>query len=363
MPDRQGADRLRAGVIGLGWAGQQHMIGYLAAPDTDLVALAGMETDLLASLGEAHGVDLRYTDWREMIDQTDLDVVSICTPTSLHAPMALAALEAGVHVLSEKPMAQNADVAATMVGAAEANDRVLEVSFNHRRRGSVAALRALVDAGVLGSLYYVKAGWLRRTGIPGLGSWFTRAATSGGGPLMDIGVHMLDMALYLLDEPTVTTASAATYAQFGPVGRGSSQTATGKWNPDGTTAFDVEDLATAFLRLSGGATLLLESSWAAWIAADDMYLDVYGADGGAHISFGGPGVADVLKVWTEVAGTPADLHPLLPPNGGHAACVADFVAHVRSGDFAAHRGQQALKRAQVVDACYISAAKGAEVSV
>ena len=88
-----------------------------------------------------------------------------------------------------------------MVEAAERNDRVLDVSFNHRRRGEVKALKKLIDAGLLGQIYYAKAGWLRREGIPGLGSWFTRRATAGGGPLMDIGVHMLDMALYLLGEP------------------------------------------------------------------------------------------------------------------------------------------------------------------
>ena len=147
-------------------------------------------------------------------------MVSIATPTALHAPIAIAALEAGLHVLSEKPMAENSEVGRTMVEAARRNDRVLDVSFNHRRRGDVQALRKIIDAGLLGHIYYAKAGWLRREGIPGLGSWFTRVATSGGGPLMDIGVHMLDMALHLLGEPTVTAATAATYAEFGPRGQG-----------------------------------------------------------------------------------------------------------------------------------------------
>src|SRR5690625_725415 len=136
-----------------------------------------------------------------MIAEAELDVVPIATPTFLHAPMASAALEAGLHVLCEKPMAENSAGAARMVEAATRAGRVLDVSFNHRQRGDVAALRRVVDSGVLGKLYYAKTGWLRRQGIPGLGTWFTRAQSAGGGAMMDIGVHMLDMSLHLMGEP------------------------------------------------------------------------------------------------------------------------------------------------------------------
>ena len=147
-------------------------------------------------------------------------MISIATPTALHAPVALAALAAGVHVLSEKPLAESVERAAAMVAAAKANDRVLDVSFNHRRRGDVKMLKKVIDDGLLGEIYYAKAGWLRRSGIPGLGTWFTQKSLAGGGPLMDIGVHMLDMALHLMGEPTAEAVSAATYAEFGPRGRG-----------------------------------------------------------------------------------------------------------------------------------------------
>jgi predicted dehydrogenase len=251
-----------------------------------------------------------------------------------------------------------------MVDAARRSSRVLEVSFNHRRRGDVQALKKIIDAGVLGDVYYAKAGWLRREGIPGMGSWFTRQAKSGGGPLMDIGVHMLDMALHLLGEPQVTAATAATYAEFGPRGRGASAYGLGRKTEVTADDFDVEDLATAFLRLDGGGTLLLESSWAQWIPKDRCYVTVYGADGGASIEWGAPDDPDrTLEIWTESAGLPATLHPVVPPDGNHQACVLDFLDAVRSGDYANHRGRQALARAAVVDACYASAAKGSEVNL
>jgi len=354
---------LRAGVVGLGWAGRQHMAAYRRADGVELVALAGMEPDQLALLGDEYGVALRFHDWRDLLDRAELDVLSVATPTALHGPIAVAALEAGVHVLSEKPMAENGEVAATMVQAAKDNDRVLDVSFNHRRRGDISALKAIVDAGLLGRIYYAKAGWLRREGIPGLGSWFTRAASAGGGPLMDIGVHMLDMALHLLGEPSVRAATAATYAEFGPRGKGGSPVRgtakTGVTDGD----FDVEDLSTAFLRLDGGGTLLLESSWAQWIPHDQCYVTLYGSDGGASVEWGGDPASSYRKlhIWTEVQGVPAELQPAVPPDGGHAESVLDFLAKVRSADFGAHRGEEALTRALVVDACYGSAAVGREV--
>ena len=354
---------LRAGVIGLGWAGQQHMAAYADLPEVELVGIAGMEAEPLAKLAGQYDVEVAVPTWQELIETAALDVVSIATPTSLHAPMAIGALNAGIHVLSEKPMAETAPVAATMVAAAKANDRVLDVSFNHRKRGDVQSLKTIIDAGVLGKIYYAKAGWLRREGIPGLGTWFTRAAASGGGPLMDIGVHMLDMALFLLGEPQVKAATAATYAEFGPRGKGGSP-----YGPRRTQAnaqFDVEDLSTAFLRLADGGTLLLESSWAQWIPHDQCYVTLYGADGGASLEWGGEPKEPYrkLSIWTEISGVAAELSPTPPPDGHHRGCVIDFLDKVRSGDFAEHRGEIPLSRAVVVDACYASAQAGTEVAV
>lgn len=358
-----GQRKLRVGVIGLGWAGQQHVAAYAADPTVDLVALSAMEEHLLARFGDEHDVPGRYQDWKQMIAEADLDAVSIATPTFLHAPMATYALESGLHVLTEKPMAETGEAAAGMVEAARTAGRVLDVSFNHRQRGDVAALKSVVDSGVLGTLYYAKTGWIRRQGIPGLGTWFTKSASAGGGAMMDIGIHMLDMALHLMGEPEVTAAAAATHAEFGPLGRGGS--GFGISQVEEGVPFEVEDLATAFLRLEGGGTMLLESSWAQWIPHDLCYVTLYGADGGATIEWGGDPThpQKVLKVWTEVAGMPAELQPVVGEDGRHAAAVAGFLQKVRSGDHAAHDGSLALRRARIIDACYASAKAGAEVAV
>jgi predicted dehydrogenase len=132
---------------------------------------------------------------------------------------------------------------------------------------------------------------------------------------MELGMHMLDIVLHLLGEPQVRTATAATYAEFGPRGRGGSVSTT--MSKTGVTdgEFDVEDLSTAFLRLAGGATLLLESSWAQWVPEDLCYVTVYGADGGAAIDWVPPTPKRSFTVWTEQAGQPEVLRPALPPDG------------------------------------------------
>ena len=201
-----------------------------------------------------------YRDWKDLVADGGFDVVSVAVPTFLHAPIAVGALDAGIHVLSEKPIARNGVEAQTMVDAAHAAGRVLEVAFNHRRRGDIEALKSAIDAGQIGRPYFAKAAWLRRQGIPGLGSWFTNREMAGGGPLIDIGVHVLDYALDLFGEPQVLAVSACTHSELGPRGRGGngSYTAAAENN-----SFEVEDLASLpSCAWRAAASLLIETSWA-----------------------------------------------------------------------------------------------------
>jgi len=211
----QSGRRLRAGVIGLG-AGQAHMTGYTRADGVDLVAIAGKEKERLTDAADRFHVPHTFEDWEDLVAREDIDLVSVATPNALHAPIAIAALRAGKHVLCEKPLSIHADSAQQMVDAAVESGRVLQTAFNFRRRGDVRTLRQHLDTGALGRVYHTKSTWLRRSGIPGLGSWFTSKDLAGGGPLIDLGVHVLDLALFLLDEPRVVSVTAATYAGSAP---------------------------------------------------------------------------------------------------------------------------------------------------
>ena len=364
-PPQRSAPPLRVGVVGLGWAGQQHLAAYQQIPGVEVVGLAGKERDVLQALGADHGVPHLMADWQDLIALPGLDAVSVAVPTFLHAPIAVAALDRGLHVLSEKPIARNAVEGRQMVDAAVRAGRVLDVAFNHRRRGDIMALKEIIVAGEIGRPYYAKASWLRRSGIPGLGSWFTSRELAGGGPLADIGVHVLDYALYLLGEPKVTAVSASVYAELGPRGLGGSGRAAAD---TARSEFEVEDFGSAFLRLEGGGTLIVEAGWAAYRSPEDLIdFTVYGTDGGADLRIGGATETPVgtVTVYSESAGRNTDRVVTAEPGRAHQHVVEDFVDVVR-GDpagWAAHDGSLALTRAEIIDAAYLSAQENREITL
>jgi len=352
---------LRVGVIGVGWAGQQHLKAYEKLPGVEILAVAGLEADVRAELVDRYGIQHGPDRWEELLELEDLDAVSVAVPTFLHAPIALGALERGLHVLMEKPLARTGGEAEEMVRAARAAGRVLDVVFNHRRRGDIQALKEIVDEGRLGRPYYAKAWWMRRSGIPTLGSWFTQSELAGGGPLMDIGVHVLDYALFLLGNPEVTAVSASTYDLLGSAGFGSSATSD-KTGSNGAKTFDVEDLATVFMRLADGGTLLLEASWAAHrTEGDEFGITLFGTSGGAHLSVVDYAPRGELQVFGDEDGAAIATPVRVGRGRGHDAVVADFVATVRSGAWSGEDGTAAAGLARVIDACYRSAAERREI--
>ena len=356
---------LRVGVVGLGWAGQQHLAAYRAIEGVEVIALAGKESDVLADLGARHRVPHLFPDWEDLVALPGLDAVSVAVPTFLHAPIAVAALGRGLHVLSEKPIARNGVEGRQMVEAAKRANRVLDVAFNHRRRGDVLALKEIISAGQIGRPYYAKACWLRRSGIPGLGTWFTNRELAGGGPLTDIGVHVLDYALFLLGEPKVVAVSASVHAELGPRGLGGS----GRPALDSTKSdFEVEDFAAAFLRLEGGATLVVEAGWAAYRSPEDLIdFSVFGTDGGADLHIAGATETPVgkLTVYSESDGKNTDRVVAAPPGRAHQQVVEDFVSVVRGepAKWPDHDGSLALTRADVIDAAYLSARENREIKL
>ena len=361
QPERSSAEPLRAGVVGLGYAGDQHLKNYRRVPGVEPVALAGLEEDKLNELGERYEVPDLYTSWEDLVARDDLDIVSIGAPNHLHAPIAIAALEGGRHVLCEKPLARTGAEAERIVSAAREADRAVHIAFTQRERGDVQALKRHVDEGNLGRIYHAKATWMRRNGIPGMGGWFTSKELAGGGPLIDLGVHMVDMAIFLMGEPEVMSVSCATYAELGPRGRGGR----GDFGlMQGDKPYEVEDLATAFIRLSGGATLNLEAGWAAYReSSDDFGVTLYGTDGGAEMKVKNYGTSDTLRIYTDVAGVPAVVMPEIEPREGHYAVVRRFVETIRGNAWEGQYGEDGLNRARIIDACYASALENREVSM
>lgn len=342
---------IRVGVIGIGWAGQQHLAAYHAMPNVEITAIAGMEAEMLTSLGAKYGARSLFERWEDLVEVDELDAVSIAVPTFLHAPIAITALRRGLHVLAEKPLARNSTEGQEMVDTARETGRVLDVVFNHRLRGDIQTLAEIIHRGEIGRPYYAKASWMRRRGIPSTGGWFTNREKSGGGPLVDIGVHVIDYSLFLLDEPRVTAVNAVTYSELGSK----------------LSGFEVEDFAAAFLRLSTGGTLVLETSWAAFRNPTDLIdFSVLGTDGGAELKAVGATHTPVaeLNVYRDVDGDIADYAPSAEPGTRHQGVVENFVRILRAPqEWDANDGSLALERARVIDACYQSAATTKEIAL
>ncbi len=354
-------DDIRVGVIGVGWAGRQHLAAYDALAGVRVGALAGLEEPARSALAAKHGVEHEVARWQDLLELDGLDAVSVAVPTFLHAPIAIAALERGLHVLSEKPIARNEAEARSMVQAARQANRVLDVGFNHRQRGDIQELKEVIDAGRLGRPYYAKAWWLRRSGIPGEGTWFTTSEFAGGGPLVDIGVHVLDYSLFLLGNPAVTAVSASTYDLLATAGFGFNRESS-KTSIAGSTGFDVEDLATVFARLEDGGTLLVEASWAAHRTEGDAFgITLFGTQGGAELIVEDYAPSGSLRVFTDDDGAAVETRLTAPPGAGHRAVVEQFLAKVRSGRWQEHDGTAAIELARIVDACYRSAAEQREI--
>jgi predicted dehydrogenase len=262
------AFRPRVAVIGLGM-GRGHAVAASENPLADLVALCDINEQALAA--QCSKLDAAgYTDYKKMLREVKPDIVSVSLPNVLHKSVTIDALKAGAHVICEKPMAMNTREAEQMLAVARETERRLMINLSFRFTGEAKALKQVVDAGTVGDVYFARTGWHRSRGIPKFGGWFGQKKLSGGGPLIDLGVHRIDLALMLMGDPTPVTITASTY---NPIGS--------RLAKEQKKAFDVEDLAVASIRFENGATMHVEVSWALNCERkEEMFTYLYGTKAG-----------------------------------------------------------------------------------
>ncbi len=343
--------KLRVGIIGTGSIAQYaHIPNYQKIEGVEVAAFCDTNRAALAAAAEKFGVKRSYSDCHKMLAAERLDAVSVCTPNAFHAAPTIAALQAGAHVLVEKPIAMNATEGRRMVAAARRAKRLLMVAFNNRWLADAQYLRRCVESGLLGEIYYGEAVYMRRSGIPGWGA-FVDKKLSGGGPLIDVGVHMLDLALFLMGHPKPVAAFGATYTMFGK--RSDWFAGMGRWDAE---KFSVEDFGVGLVRFDNGATLTLKASWAANIGEDQHYVMLMGSEGGLHTA--------PARIFRQEQGALVDSTPVRLPNvDTYAEEVLQFVKAVREGKPSPVPGEQGLMATAILDAIYQSAALGAEVEV
>jgi len=346
-----GGPRLKVGVVGLG-IGRMHLDGWRQHPQAAVVAIADTDAQRLAQVGEQFGIAHRYPSAEAMLDAQRLDVVSICTPNKFHKELTLKALAAGCHVLCEKPMAMSAAEGREMLEAARRAERRLMINFSFRFTAQSRALKSQVDAGVFGEFYFGRSVWHRRKGMPGFGGWFGTKALAGGGPLIDLGVHRLDLALWLMGYPKPTWVMGSTYD---PIARQAAEQA-GK-------PFDVEDLAAAFIRFDNGASLVLEASWAGHIReAELMETRLFGTRAGLLQKNLNEGYTFDAEIFTEQHGAAFDMH-LHPSTEAAPSAMHDFAEAILREQPHPAPAEEGLRVMEILDAIYESARSGRPVEM
>ena len=275
------SSELRVGIIGVGGiAAGKHLPSLAKLSPVKLVAFCDLVKGRATTNAGKYGVKGAkvYTDYRAMLDAEKMDVVHICTPNISHAEITVAALEAGCHVMCEKPMAKTAEGARKMVEAAKRTGKKLTIGYQNRFRTDAQYLKKFCEQGGMGEIYFAKAHALRRRAVPTWGVFLDEKA-QGGGPLIDIGTHSLDLTLWMMNNYEPDYAVGATYHKLGP--RPNSSNAWGPWDPK---KFTVEDSAFGFIRMRSGATIFLESSWALNLRlTDEAICTLCGTEAGADM--------------------------------------------------------------------------------
>ena len=349
---------IKVGVIGTGGISGVHLGGYSRNPNVEIYALCDINEKNLAKRAEEYKVSRTFTDYREMLALKELDAVSVCTWNSAHAECAIAALRAGKHVLCEKPMALNTAQAQEMEKAAKENGKLLMIGFVRRFGNDCAVLKDFIDSGSFGEIYYAKAQYLRRKGCPG--GWFGDKSRSGGGPLIDLGVHVIDLCRYLMGGPQPVSVYGATFNKLGDRrhikdARGYSSTVVSK-----DDIFDVEDMATALIRFDNGAVLSVEASFSLNIEKDVGNIELFGTKAGCKLD---PELTIFTDMNDYLANVKLAQSTALSFDGLFDNEINHFVECIETGKPCRNPAQDGVTLMKILTGIYKSAETGHEVLI
>ncbi|KRG15424.1 Gfo/Idh/MocA family protein [Lederbergia galactosidilytica] len=272
--------KIKIGVIGAGSISESHLNAYANNDKVELYAICDLNEERAKAKAEKYGASKTYVDYHDLMNDQEIDAVSICTWNNSHADIAIAALNSGKNVLVEKPMTTSMEKAYEMEETVKRTGKKLQVGFVRRYASNTQVLKKFIEEDDLGEIYYAKATCIRRLGNPG--GWFSDVERSGGGPLIDIGVHVIDVLWYLMGCPKVKSISGNTYNKLGNRKniKNLSFYKAADYDPDKNT---VEDMANAMIRFENGASLLVDVSFTLHAKQDEISVKLYGTKGGAEV--------------------------------------------------------------------------------
>ncbi len=345
-------EKVRVGFVGTGGIARgQHMPAWIGLDEAEIVAISDVSPEAAAQGADVADVDDEhiYDDYEVMLEKEDLDVVDVCTPNCYHMPPTVAALEAGCHVFVEKPVATSADEVRKMIAARDKAQKLLCVTQNMRFSDEAMAAKRFVQEGGIGDAYWAKAEYLRARGVPAWGA-FIDAEMSAGGPCYDIGVHVLDLTLHLMDFPEPVSVSANTWLEI------ADKPSVMQHNPKKYTV--PEELAAGFIRFENGSCISVGASWALNATGNQNNVSIYGTEGGVQMW--------PFTLVKEEHGMMLNCTPQVIGNkglGGHAEEIRQFVQAILRGGTVPVPPEEALITQRILDGIYQSAEEGAEVSL
>ncbi len=361
--------KYRIAVIGTGMiANAGHMPAWKELKDdVEVVAVSDILADRAKLVAETEGIPHAFGDWEKMLADVSPDIVSICTPNLYHKEQAIAALEAGAHVLCEKPIAGTYADAVAMYDAADGAGKHLMVCQSLRWYNHMIAAKEFASTGKLGEMYYAEVMGMRRRGIPTWGQ-FHMKKHSGAGPVYDLGVHQLDSLFWLLGNPKVVSVTAQAYTKIGNRDEGLITSLADSGAPLGVLTprkydyheFDVEDMAAGFIRLESGAVVSFKTSWAANIAKEQFNTNILGTEGGLNL--------DPFALATNMGSYQVDVTPKIPADrehffAGHFGATAHFIRLIRGEETPVVKREEVFNVMRTLDAIYKSSEEGREVQV
>ena len=347
---------LKVGLVGVGGISRTHMPGWAASEEAEVVAGSDISGEALEQWGALHNVTRLTTNAAELFSDPDIDIIDLCVPNMYHAPLAIAALEAGKHVICEKPLAPTPQDIKQMIAARDKAGKQLMTAQHFRFAGVSQAMKAEIDTGTLGGVYHARGWMLRRNGLVPTAT-FIEKKHSGGGPCIDIGVHILDLTLWFMGNPRPVAVSGVADARLAH-----HPGAFATWR-DGPipSSFDVEDYAVAFVRFETGATLVLEVSWLLHhdIRGEDMQAWIYGDEGGCHW----PSAQFLDTNYTTRQFNNRTLQLTQDKMEPHALECVEFAQAIAAGAPSPVPAEQSLQVLAILDGIYRSQAEGREVSI
>jgi predicted dehydrogenase len=344
--------KLGIGIIGAGNIAQNaHIPSYLKQKDVEIIGICDINEARAREVAVKYNIKHVVSDFHQLVSIDEIDAVSICTGNNFHQPATVAAANSGKHILCEKPMAMNVVEAESMLNAAKHNNIIFMMGFVTRFRADSKVIKALSDAGKFGEIYSAKACWLRRRGTP-LG-WFTNLSKSGGGPVIDIGVHVIDLAWYFMGKPTPKRVSAVTYNKIGNY-----QTkGVSRWVALDTKnlVFETEDSASGLIRFDNGASLLFEVSWAINARDTGMFAQLFGSRAGARIN--------PLEIYAEEENYLVDSLPIVKDENAFDNQIEHFIDCIREGKQPICPAEDGYLVQKILNGIYDSARLGREIEL